>query len=224
MQICKFFLYISQKCSTFAAAKVIMKDAWFRHMTVVLLCTMSLCGYGEDKTFLSQYPMHTSFILNAAISDYKYPALGFTISRQGQLGYYANFMIGLDNMHLKSDFHADNDGRLTDGENAGLIPFYSGKRACNRLSGTVGATCRMGIPLFAYVGGGYGYRTETRELINHKWVETTGSQGHSGIVEAGLIGHIERLTLQAGYTLFIGQQQHLYHEAKIGIGFTFYKK
>ena len=208
-------MYNSQKSSTFAPAKVILMKRWLRHMLVVLVCGVSLCAYGE---------MHTSFLLNAGISDCKKPALGFTLSRQGQWGYYANFMIGLDNIHMKSDFHADEDGRLTDGENAGLLPFYSGKRAYNRLSGTVGAICRMGIPLFAYVGGGYGYRTETRELIDKKWVEAASSLGHSGIVEVGLIGHIENMTLQAGYTLFIGQQMHLYHEAKIGIGYTFYKK
>ena len=199
-------------------------NAWLRHSTIVLLCTLSLCAYGQEKNLFAQYPMHTSLIFNAAVSDCKSPALGFTVSRQGQLGYYANFMIGLGNMHLKTDFHADENGRLLDGDNAGMMPFYSGKRAYNRFSGTVGLSCRMGIPLFAYVGGGYGYRTETRELLNHKWVEAASGQGHSGIVEAGLIGHIERLTLQAGYTLFIGQQQHLYHEAKVGIGFTFYKK
>ncbi len=78
----------------------------------------------------------------------------------------------------------------------------------------------MVIPLYAYVGAGYGYRTETRELLNRKWVEADTSLGHSGIVEAGLIGRIEAITLQAGYTLFIGRDNRLYHEARVGLGVT----
>lgn len=168
--------------------------------------------------------MRTSLMLNAGISDCRQPALGFSVGRYGQLGYYASFMIGLDNLHLASDYHADVDGCLLDGDLAGYIPFYSGRRAYNRLSATLGGVCRMGIPLFICVGAGYGYRTETWELMNKQWAETAKSLGHSAVVEAGLMGQIGNFTLLAGYTLFIGQQNRLYHEAKVGIGYTLDKR
>ena len=81
----------------------------------------------------------------------------------------------------------------------------------------------MGIPLFVYAGGGYGYRTETRELLNRQWVQTANSLGHSGVVEAGLMGRVGNFTLLAGYTLFVGQQMRLYHEARVGIGYVIEK-
>ena len=195
----------------------------FKHIVIVLLCGICICIYAQDNPAKSKYPMRTSLLINAGISDCRLPSLGLTVSRQGQFGYYANFMIGLDNIHINHDYHADEDGSLMDGENKGVIPFYSGNRAYNRFSGTVGVITRLGIPLFSYVGAGYGFRTETRELLNKQWVETATSPRHSGVVEAGFIGQLENLTLQAGYTLFIGQQNHLYHEAKIGIGYTFDK-
>ena len=78
----------------------------------------------------------------------------------------------------------------------------------------------MGIPLFAYVGAGYGFRSETRELLNKQWVQVAGSLNHSAVVEAGLMGQIGNFTLLAGYSLFVGQQMRLYHEARVGIGYV----
>lgn len=167
--------------------------------------------------------MKTAFVLNAGISEYKNPSLGFTVARIGPFGYYASFLMGIDQIHLNYDYRAAADGSLLNGEWAGLLPFYSGKRAVNRFSVTAGGMCRMVIPLHVYLGAGYGFRTETRELLNRKWVEAATSLGHSGLIEAGLIGQIESITLQAGYTLFIGRDRRLYHEAKVGIGYTFNK-
>ena len=167
--------------------------------------------------------MRTSLFLNVGISDYKRPALGFTLARTEKWGYYANFMIGTDNMHMKYDYHIDADSRLMDGVDAGLIPFYTGRRAMNRLSASAGFMAQMKIPLYLYPGAGYGYKTEVRELLNRKWAQTAASLGHSAVVEAGLIGQVDNVTLMAGYMLFIGQQTHLYHEAKIGIGYIFKK-
>lgn len=189
---------------------------------MVLICSLAMYISAQNK---SSWPdMQTSFLINVGISDYPKPSLGLSFARSGLLGYYANFMIGIDNMHISHDYMAAEDGSLINSETPGLIPFYSGKRAVNRLSATMGGMCRMVIPLYAYVGAGYGYRTETRELVNKKWVEMANSPGHSGIVEVGLIGRIETLTLQAGYVLFIGREFHLYHEARVGLGITFNKK
>ena len=186
-----------------------------------MVCTGAPKAQKEGTKYVS--PMRTSIFLNVGISDYKVPALGFSFARTDTWGYYANFMIGLDNMHMGHDYHIDADSRLIDGENAGLIPFYSGKRAVNRLSASAGGMARLKIPLYLYAGAGYGYRSETCELMNKEWAETAASLGHSAVVEAGLIGQMDNVTLMAGYMLFIGQQNHLYHEAKIGIGYIFKK-
>lgn len=195
------------------------------YLTLILLCAWGTGVCAETETSKQvpakpKYPMRTMLMLNAGISDYRQPALGFTIARVGQWGYYANFMIGLDNLHTKYDYRIDAEGRLLDGELAGVIPFYSGNRAVNRFSGSIGGMCRMGIPLYIYAGGGYGYRSETRKLLNGQWVQTANSLSHSGVVEAGLMGRVGNFTLLAGYTLFIGQQMRLYHEARVGIGYV----
>lgn len=195
-----------------------------KYIILLLLCGQTACLFGQTDASWTKPEMRTSLILNAGISDNRQPALGFTVAYAGNFGFYVGGLIGLDAIHIAHDFHIDSDGRLQDGAQAGLIPFYSGERAYNRFSATTGAVFRMKIPLFAYAGAGYGYRSETRELLNKQWVETAGSLGHSAVVEAGLMGQIGNFILQAGYTLFIGQQNRLYHEAKVGIGYTLEKK
>lgn len=218
-----------------------------KHILVVLLSATSLCTHAQNNSTPTPTKLNSSLIVNVGISDCKLPAVGFTFVQAAKFGYYANFMIGPDNIHMGYDRRIDSEGVLLgrsniwtrdiannalysedvllDGNNnQGLLPFYSGKRAYNRLSGTAGFLIRMKIPLYTYIGGGYGYRSETRELLNGKWVQTANSLGHSGVAEVGLIGRIGRLTLQAGYSLFIGQQAHMYHEAKVGIGYTFIKE
>ena len=202
----------------------------FTYLLIVQLLVLSLGVCAQTDTIRQDVPkplyvkpvykMRTMLMLNAGISDNKQPALGLTIARVGQFGYYANFMIGLDNLHPSFDYHIDADGCLLDGEYAGITPFYSGRRAVSRYSVTAGGMCRMGIPLFAYVGAGYGFRSETRELLNKQWVQVAGSLNHSAVVEAGLMGQIGNFTLLAGYSLFVGQQMRLYHEARVGIGYV----
>ena len=192
-----------------------------KYIILLFVCSLTMALSAQPKVTLPA--MNTAFLLNVGVSDQRLPSLGVTVARIGKIGYYANFMIGLDNIHLNFDYRAADDGSLIGGEYAGLIPFYSGKRSVNRLSATLGGMCRMVIPLHVYVGAGYGYRSETRELLNMKWVEAASSLEHSGLVEAGLIGQIESVTLQAGYTLFIGRDNRLFHEARVGIGYTFNK-
>ena len=217
-----------------------------KHILIVLLSATSLCALAQNNSTAIQPTLNTSLIVNVGISDCKLPAVGFTFAQAAKFGYYASFLIGPDNIHMGYNQHIDSEGVLLgrsniwtrdiannalysegvllDGDNKWLLPFYSGKRAYNRLSGTAGFLVRMKIPLYTYIGGGYGYRSETRELLNGTWVQTANSLGHSGVAEAGLVGRIGRFTLQAGYSLFIGQQAHLYHEAKVGIGYTFIKE
>ena len=184
---------------------------------------MAVGAFAQSEQKKSKYPMRFSVMLNAGISQCRQPAFGFTVAHAGLFGYYVNAMIGLDNIHLSYDYHAAADGSLMEGENAGTIPFYSGQRAHNHFAVTTGAIFRMGIPLYAYVGGGYAHRTETRELLNRQWVQAASSLGHSGVVDVGLMSRVDNFSIMAGYALYIGQQMNLYHEAKVGIGYTFNK-
>jgi len=193
-----------------------------KYLFVVMVCAMSVAAYPQSDNSGAKLRMRTSIFLNAGISDCRRPAIGLTIAGAAQFGYYASFLIGVDNMHAKYDYRIDPDGRLLDGEHAGLIPFYSGRRAYNRISVSAGAMCRMGIPLYAYLGAGYGFKCETRELLNRQWgVVSATDLNNSAVIEAGLVGHIKNFSLLAGYNLFVGQQNRLFHEAKVGIGYTF---
>lgn len=192
-------------------------------LAVVLLSGLTIGAKAQDDPKKKESLMRTCLLLNAGISDHKQPSLGFTVARIGPFGYYANLMIGIDNIHISYDHRIASDGSLKDGENAGLIPFYADRRANNRLSATIGAMAQMKIPLYTYLGAGYGYKSETWQMLNKQWVETAGSLRHSAVVEAGLIGRIDNITLSAGYMLFIGHQNRLYHEAKVGVGYTFDK-
>ena len=220
--VCRFFVVPLQPDS------ILRMAVKLKYLLAVLCCGIAVSMPAQSKqTKTEPSAMRTSLLLNLGVSDCKQPALGLTIAGADKYGYYVNFMIGLDNLHPHFDYYTADDGSLIGGDYAGMVPFYSGKRAYNRLSATGGALVRMKIPLFVYAGIGYGYRTETRELLNRQWVASPSSLHHSVVLEAGLIGRLENITLQAGYTVFVGGigagQSRLYHEAKIGLGYTFDK-
>lgn len=198
-----------------------MKTCRNKYLFTLLLLAMSVLASAQSAPSAQEVKMRTVFMLNAGISQSRLPAIGFTLARVGNFGYYANFMIGIDNLHLAYDYSLSPDDRLLDGSNAGSIPFFSGNRAINRFSVSAGGFARLKIPLFLYAGAGYGFRTETRELLNNEWALAASSLGHSAVVEAGLMGQVGDFVILAGYTLFIGRQMQLHHEARVGVGYMF---
>jgi hypothetical protein len=110
--------------------------------------------------------------------------------------------------------------------------FYTGEKKTTIIKATAGVMIRMGIPMYTYIGAGYGYRGLFYETIDHMWIGMQNKQTiyHGGTVEFGLTGNIKGFALSLGFSMICGKgidsngnnsTVAYYPEAKIGVGFCF---
>lgn len=158
-------------------------------------------------------------------SDQRRHSFGFTYGRVKLFGWYANFTMGTG-IHYGYNYTADGRGRISHGGEE-ITPFYSGKASLNRISFTGGTIVRMVIPLYLYLGIGYGYVSTTRELTNGNWAQMAGwkyGSGHCMHWDIGLQGNIKGFTIAVGYSVLTPYDDGSLHEVKISIGGTFKDK
>lgn len=161
------------------------------------------------------------------------PAVGFTIGVVKRFGWYLNAMLGLGFHYIYSDIaNKDMKVHIPDYPYYDL-PFYTGKRSDQFASATTGFVARLGnVPLYTYLGAGYGYKSVTYETNNHYWMaKSTGAANnispfHSLCLEAGLMGDIKGFAISAGYEVMLGLDHPMddfayTHVLKIGIGGIF---
>ena len=123
-------------------------------------------------------------------------SFGLTYGRVKLFGWYVNAMIS-------TGFHYGHKYVSYYEQINGVYPGYTGKKSNNRFSFTGGGIVRMVIPLYLYLGVGYGYQSYTRQISSGEWaMENYYSAKHSGIVDVGLQGNIKGFTLSAGYSMF----------------------
>lgn len=166
------------------------------------------------------------------IDDFKLHSFGITYGRVKLFGYYANVMVSTG-MHYGNDYTAERNGSLGQdyiyngyyNESYDLYPFYTGKNSYNRASITLGGIVRMVIPLYLYIGAGYGYQSVTRQISSGKWVMIRPfSVTHGMMWDVGLQGSIKGFTISAGYSVLTDYDYYTMHELKVGLGYTFKDK
>lgn len=166
------------------------------------------------------------------IDDFKLHSFGITYGRVKLFGYYANVMVSTG-MHYGNDYTAERNGSLGQdyiyngyyNESYELYPFYTGKNSYNRASITLGGIVRMVIPLYLYIGAGYGYQSVTRQISSGKWVMIRPfSVTHGMMWDVGLQGSIKGFTISAGYSVLTNYDSRTMHELKAGLGYTFKTK
>lgn len=161
-------------------------------------------------------------------ADYAYDfvgenhAVGITYGRVKLFGYYASLMLGTD-MHYGYDYYRASSYQIYEKNSkyvyTNINPFYTGKGSNNWLSVTAGGVVRMGVPVYLYLGVGYTYYSETRELIGGKWLKELNENGnHNFNWEVGLQCNIKGFTFSAGYFMDIPVFEQ---GIKVGIGATF---
>ncbi len=159
-------------------------------------------------------------------SEQKRHSFGISYGRVKLFGWYANFTIGTGG-HYGYSYEAQRNGEINL-NNSGIIPFYTGKSSLNRLSFTGGCIVRMVIPLYLYLGIGYGYVSTTREISSGQWVLMNPwshlSIGHAVHWDFGLQGNIKGFTIAAGYSSLTDYKTSTLHEFKLSIGWTFKDK
>lgn len=148
---------------------------------------------------------------NAAYSLAPQTAFGLTVGSVKKLGWYASLS---SNFKFKNaDYECDYSGAI---DGASFEYSYSGKKTTSRFGATAGLVIRISDPVYAYVGGGYGFRNVFWKLENSNWAKCK-DDSYSGIsMDAGLMLHF------GGFGLSLGVQTigFSYMETKIGLGYT----
>lgn len=148
---------------------------------------------------------------NAAYSFAPQASFGLTVGSVKKLGWYAS--LGSNFKFVKAEYECDYEGNIS-----GLSSeySYSGQKSTSRLGATAGMVFRIYDPLYAYAGGGYGFRNVFWQLENGSWAKCTDDSYQGIAIDAGLMLHFK------GFGLSLGVQSigFNYLEAKIGIGYT----
>lgn len=148
---------------------------------------------------------------NAAYSLAPQASFGLTVGSVKKLGWYAS--LGSNFKFGKADYECDYEGNII-----GLSSeySYSGQKSTSRFGATAGMVFRIYDPLYAYVGGGYGFRNVFWQLENGSWSKCTDDSYQGIAIDAGLMLHFK------GFGFSLGMQTIgvKYLEAKIGVGYT----
>ena len=175
-----------------------------------------------------EIPWSVFFLANGMSSFPFSPAIGLTIGMVRKAGWYINAMTGFG-------FHFE-DTALEDGHSWYMgeynYPFYTGEYSKQTLSVTAGGLARLGkLPMYVYLGAGWGYKSITFETNQGKWVASVTDPGsnwsplHSLALETGLLANIKGFALSVGYEALVGlggpKGATAAHEIKIGIGGMF---
>lgn len=161
------------------------------------------------------YSKRNILLINGGFSslpDYTY---GLTYAWVKKAGFYFNAMT---NFGFKFNYDGIFSGRYYSG-----YPFFNGEKEYTRMSITAGVLFRMRVPLYTYVGMGYGYRGLYYETVDNKWIQIHDKHTvYNGITsEIGLIGNIKGFALSLGFSILTGVDGTYYPEAKVGLGYCF---
>ena len=161
----------------------------------------------------SQKTIGSAFFVmaNAAYSIAPQTSFGLTVGSSEKWGWYAS--VNTNFKFLKADYECDYEGNIS-----GLSSeySYSGEKSTSRLGATAGMVFRIYDPLYAYAGGGYGFRNVFWQLENGSWTKCTDDSYQGVALDAGLMLHF------GGFGFLLGVQSigFNYLEAKIGMGYT----
>ena len=148
---------------------------------------------------------------NAAYSLAPQASFGLTVGSVKKLGWYAS--LGSNFKFVKAEYECDYEGNIS-----GLSSeySYSGQKSTSRFGATAGMVFRIYDPLYAYAGGGYGFRNVFWQLENGSWAKCTEDSYQGIALDAGLMLHFK------GFGFSLGMQTIgvKYLEAKIGVGYT----
>lgn len=172
----------------------------------------------ETKAKIDALPL-TGTVMANYLYSFDGSSVGVTYAQCKLFGWYANVMIGCEYHFASKD--------MTDY----IYPFdylYTDKKSHQRFSITGGGMIRMWIPLYAYIGLGYGYYSLTYMREDYTWINIAEdrvgpdlSVFSSANIEVGVIGNIKGFTLSLGYSLLANGIGSTKNEIKLGIGYTF---
>ena len=152
---------------------------------------------------------------NAAYSIAPQTSFGLTVGSAKKLGWYVS--LGSNFQFKNADYVCDGSGTIS---GASFEYSYWGDKSTSRLNATAGVIARISDPVYAYIGGGYGFRnvywSYYEPLEGGNWAKCTDDSYQGIALDAGVMLHFN------GFGLSLGVQTigFNYMEAKIGIGYT----
>lgn len=186
----------------------------------------------EKHKLWASYPWTNMIFANGSISFEKSFGFGITYARVKQFGFYVSAQSGT-NFRFKADEVYDDD----------YYEYYVKdycKTEITMFSGTAGAMFRLKVPLYFYLGAGYGYlgrynieeyydyddngnRIRIPEFTRISQTMRQNFDKHGISTECGLIGNIKGFGLSCGIQvvqpIFFSHRPLI--QCKIGIGYCF---
>lgn len=99
----------------------------------------------------------------------------------------------------------------------GNVYWMKGNAKYSRLAVTGGLMFRLILPLYLYVGGGYGYREVAWETYDGEWAKNIDESYSGAEAELGLIFRMKNFAISAG----VQSNSFKYFEGNVGIGIMF---
>jgi hypothetical protein len=132
----------------------------------------------------------------------------------GVVRKYGGYLKAKTNLQSQStDFECTPDGLTPDGQSL----WFTGEKTTSRLAVTGGLMYRIALPLYAYLGAGYGYKKLAWETVDGAWAENS-DKTYTGVeAELGLIFRAKNFALSAG----VQSNSFSYMEATLGVGIMF---
>lgn len=172
--------------------------------------------YSEAAFGVKATPAFKPFILaQGSYSPIGQAAGGLMVGAVGTVGFYVRGESSFSTMK-KCDYICNAAGHVGDYEHSHM-PFYSGKTASCEWQALGGFMARLYIPLYLYVGGGYGMCEYYWETIDGKWANNYGYRYKGFAGDIGLMGNIKHFAIAVG----VNTIDFRYLSFNVGIGYAF---
>ena len=145
----------------------------------------------------------------------KTPSFGVMVGVVKKFGPY--FKAKYDFKDNSTDLECNNEGIVQGGEVAGSEAWFTGRTKNTRMSLTVGGMMRLAMPLYAYAGTGYGYKTLAWETVDGAWAKNNQNSYKGLEFETGVIYRHTNYAASLG----IQTNQFKFWEVNLGIGIMF---
>jgi hypothetical protein len=132
----------------------------------------------------------------------------------GVVRKYGAYLKAKTNLQSQStDFECTSEGLTPEGQSL----WFTGEKKTSRLALTGGLMYRIALPLYAYLGAGYGYKKLAWETVDGAWAENSDKTNTGVEAELGLIFRAKNFALSAG----VQSNSFSYMEATLGVGIMF---
>lgn len=142
-------------------------------------------------------------------------SVGLMAGAVGVAGFYVRGATNFSSVK-HCDFECGADGLVTY-QDEKILPLYNGKQSSVDWMATAGAMVRLYIPLYIYLGGGYGQRELYWGISDDKWVNNLAGQYKGFCGDVGLMGNIHHFAISLGVSTI----QFKYAEINVGLGYMF---